>query len=268
MTCMEDRVVPGEADPQPAAARDASISKRRLLLKRRVFQTVADKRYWSGPDEPAEAGVIANAGSKGWTTRGYLPHYDQPDTLQMVTFRLADAMPAGLRHEWHALLAIADERERRTRLEAYLDRGRGDCLLQSPAVAAGVEEVLLRFDGERYRMLAWVIMPNHVHLLFELWTLPLGRLLKAWKGTSARVINEMLHREGRVWQEDYWDRYLRDDAHFRKACHYIEWNPVKARLTPDPAAWAFSSANPRWRWSSPHRYHGGRLLNPRGQPDP
>jgi REP element-mobilizing transposase RayT len=264
----DDGSAPDETTQRrPPSITDTDISKRRLLMRQLVFETVAQKRRWSGPHEPAEAALLTDTGAKGWNTRGYLPHYDHPGTLQMVTFRLADAMPAGLRHEWYALLAISDERERRTRLEAYLDRGRGDCLLRSPAAAVGVEEVLLRFNGERYHMLAWIIMPNHVHVLFELWTLLLGRLLKAWKGTSARLINQVLRREGTVWQEDYWDRYLRDEAHFRKACHYIEWNPVKARLAPDPAAWSFSSANPRWRWTSPNRYHGGRLINPRGEPE-
>jgi REP element-mobilizing transposase RayT len=223
---------------------------------------VAQKRYWAGPREPAEAAVEQALGSKGWTTRGYLPHYDQPGTIQMVTFRLADAMPASRRHEWEPMFTIKDEREQRTQLEAYLDRGHGECVLRQPAVAAAVEEVFLRFDGQRYRMTAWVVMPNHVHLLFELWELPLDRLLKAWKGTSANAANRVLGRTGTLWQEDYWDRYMRDEEHFRKAKHYIEWNPVKAHLVPQPDLWPFSSAHPKWQWSAQDRYASGHLLNP------
>jgi len=178
----------------------------------------------------------------------------------MVTFRLADAMPAARRHEWEALFAIQDEREQRTKLEAYIDRGHGECVLKNPRVAAAVEEVFLRFDGQRYRMTAWVVMPNHVHVLFELWEMPLGQLLKAWKGTSANAANRVLARTGQFWQEEYWDRYMRDEEHFNKAKHYIEWNPVKAGLLKQPQDWPFSSANPKWPWSGADCYAGGHLV--------
>ena len=232
-----------------------------------MYQTVARKRAWEGPREPAEAAAEATIGSKGWHTRGYLPHYDKPGTIQMVTFRLADAMPASQRHEWEGLWAIGDERERRTKLEAYLDQGRGECRLRDSRVAAAVETVFLRFEGQRYRMIAWVIMPNHAHLLFELWNMPMGELLKAWKGTSANAANRVLSRRGTFWQEEYWDRYMRDEEHLRKAKHYIEWNPVKAGLVRTPEAWAFSSANPQWRWSAGDKDGRGHLINMPSPPE-
>jgi hypothetical protein len=92
-------------------------------MNRRVYETIARKRACEGPLEPGEADLERQLASKGWHTRGYLPHYDKPGTLQMLTFRLADAMPTGRRHEWEALRRIEDERERRTKLEAYLDLG-------------------------------------------------------------------------------------------------------------------------------------------------
>ena len=92
-------------------------------MNRRIYETVARKRACEGPQAPAEAAVERAIGSKGWHTRGYLPHYDKPGLMEMVTFRLADAMPASRRHEWEVLFQIKDEREKRTRLEAYLDRG-------------------------------------------------------------------------------------------------------------------------------------------------
>jgi REP element-mobilizing transposase RayT len=230
-------------------------------MNRRVYETVARKRACEGPLEPAAAAVEREIGSKGWHTRGYLPHYDQPGTMQMLTFRLADAMPASRRHEWEFLLRIEDEREKRTRLEAYLDLGAGECVLKNPRAAAAVEEVIQRFDGQRYRLAAWVVMPNHFHALVELWTLTLGELLKAWKGVSACKINRVLGRSGPLWQEDYWDRYIRDEAHFGKAQRYIESNPVKAGLVPQAAAWPWSSANPKWRWSAPNRFRSAHLLH-------
>jgi len=230
--------------------------------QRSVYELVREKRRWAGPRESDESAAEQAMGSKGWHTRGYLPHYDNPGTIQLVTFRLADAMPASLRHEWQAIFKIKDERTQRTRLEEYIDRGHGECLLKHAAVATAVEEVFLRFDGERYRMAAWVVMPNHVHLLFELWQVPLGRLLQAWKGASANAANRVLGRQGRFWQAGYWDRYMRDEAHFRKAQRYIEANPVKARLARTLEDWPWSSAHPKWQWNQADRYQGGRLLNP------
>ena len=106
-------------------------------MKRSVFQLIRGKRASEAPREPDEATHETNIVSKGWYSRGYLPHYDKPGTIQLITFRLADAMPASLRHEWEHLLAIEDEREQRTKLEAYLDQGRGDCLLRGDCAAAG-----------------------------------------------------------------------------------------------------------------------------------
>lgn len=226
-----------------------------LRMNRRVYQTIRDKRAWQEPPETAEAAADTALGSKGWYTRGYLPHYDKPGTIQMITFRLADAMPASRRHEWEALFAIPDEREQRTKLEAYLDQGHGQCVLRDPRAAASVEAVLRHSEGRHYRLAAWVVMPNHVHVLFEMRDLPMGQILKAWKGTCSNAINKLLGRAGTLWQREYWDRLMRDEAHFRKAQHTIEWNPVKAGLVKWPQDWPFSSANPKWQWSGLDRYH-------------
>jgi putative transposase len=222
----------------------------------RAYQLVRDKRAWQEPPEPADVSL----GFKGWTTRGYLPHFDKPGTLQMLTFRLHDAMPASRQREWEELLAIESQRDQRTKIEAYLDKGHGSCVLRNPRAAAAVEEVLLHSDGRHYRLAAWVVMPNHVHVLVELWDLPLGPLLRAWKGASANAVNKLLARNGTLWQREYWDRYVRDEDHFRKAQHYIEWNAVKAGLVKTPPDWPFGSANPKWRWTGADRYRSVHLV--------
>ena len=81
----------------------------------------------------------AKLGFRGWHSRGYLPHFDVPGVRQMITYRLADAMPASRRQEWEALLAIEDERERCIEIEAYLDAGHGECHLRRPEIAAVVQ---------------------------------------------------------------------------------------------------------------------------------
>ena len=203
-----------------------------------VFETIREKRRWH---TPPDSGAF-ELGFRGWHSRGYLPHFDMPGLVQFINYRLDDAMPSYLCHEWAALLEIDDELKRRTRIEEYLDRGRGGCLLRDERAAAAVEENWLHFDGQRYRLLAWVVMPNHVHLLVEIWQTPQSQLIKDWKGFSARHVNRLLCRRGKLWQDDYWDRYIRDEAHYLKTVHYIETNPVKARLVKSPEQWPFTSA--------------------------
>lgn len=211
-------------------------------MKRGVRQIVADKRAWQEPLAEAEATREREVGSLGWHTRGYLPHFDKPGLVQMITYRLADAMPAQLRAEWEVLLAREDLTERRRELEDYLDRGHGECWLRHPKIAKVVADSLRHFDGCRYRLLSWVIMPNHVHTLVELTTTPMNAVVKSWKGYTATVCNRLLGREGRFWQPEYWDRYIRDSIHLRRSRRYIEFNPVKARLARSPEDWPFGSA--------------------------
>ncbi|MFO7696343.1 MAG: hypothetical protein R6X16_04210 [Anaerolineae bacterium] len=91
---------------------------------------------------------------KGLHSRGYLPHWDVPNVIQSITFRLADSLPANheLRRE---LESVPDTpQDRLQRLESLLDAGRGSCALGDPWAARIVEDALLHFDGERYRLLA------------------------------------------------------------------------------------------------------------------
>ena len=160
----------------------------------------------------------------------------------MITYRLRDAMPASRRHEWEALLALENEREKRIKIEAYLDSGRGECWLRRPEIAALVQENLLHFDGSRYRLLAWVVMPNHVHTLIETSQTPLADILNGWKSYTGKAANRLLKRTANFWQAEYFDRFIRDEEHFRKAVHYIENNPVKAGLVNLPEEWIFGSS--------------------------
>lgn len=187
-------------------------------------------------------------GFRGWHQRGYLPHFDAPRVTQMVTFLLADSFPVSRRAEWEPILCEADGSAKRRRLEDWLDRGHGPCWLRHPEAAEAVERVLLEADGGDFQLQAWVIMPNHVHLVVDVWEMPLSKLVGVWKGKSARVANLLLGRVGRLWQEDYFDTLIRDEKHLKKAVRYTEQNPVKAKLVKDPRAW------PRaWPWSSAGR---------------
>ena len=187
----------------------------------------------------------------GWRSRGYLPHFEGGERAQFITFRLHDSLPQAVLDRWRRELARADEALLRRRIEAYLDRGYGDAHLGEPRVAAMAQAALLHFDGTRYRLAAWVVMPNHVHLLAA----PcrghtLAALMHALKSYTAHEANKLLRRAGALWQEEYFDRYIRDADHYAKTITYIESNPVKAGLCRTPADWPYSSAYLRLKKSS------------------
>ncbi len=139
----------------------------------------------------------------------------------------------------------APGRERRCRLEEYLDRGLGECWLRQPAVAKLAEAALRFFDGQRYHLQAWVVMPNHVHLLVDVWETPLAELVKSWKSFVAREANKQLGRTGEFWEREYLDTVIEDEQHRQTAVRYIENNPTKAKLVLDSKAWLWSSARYR-----------------------
>ena len=176
-----------------------------------------------------ESGEIRKHGSK-------LPHWQQGEVMQFVTFRLGDSMPANKLRQWKEELAIwrahfpkpwtpkqeMDYHQRFTwKLEHWLDEGSGSCLLGDSSNRKNVEDVLMHFQGERVEHHAWVIMPNHLHLIFTP-LVPLEMLIKAWKGTSARRIGQ-----GSIWQKNYRDTLIRDGGHFANAVRYIRRNPAK-----------------------------------------
>jgi len=192
---------------------------------------------------PGGAGLrpASRSEPKGWYSRGYLPHFDVPDLIQAVTFRLADSLPKSALDRLDA--NGIDAAGRRDLIEATIDCGLGECLLGAEQNAQIVQRSLLHFDGERYRLLAWVVMPNHLHVLLETFPrFPLADVIRSWKTFTARGINLLRGRQGAVWQPDYFDRYIRDQAHFEAAVRYIEQNPVKAGLVGSPAQWPFGSA--------------------------
>jgi len=190
---------------------------------------------------------LARTSPLGWYSRGYQPHLNAPGLVQSVTTHLADSMPRATLRRLMAETAH-DDIARRRNLEELLDAGHGACWLRNPDVGALVEETLLAGDGERYRLLAWVVMPNHIHVLIETRTaIALAEVVKAWKGQTARAANALIGRSGSFWERDYFDRFIRDDAHLAAVVRYIERNPVKAGLAARAEDWPFGSARLRGR---------------------
>jgi REP element-mobilizing transposase RayT len=177
---------------------------------------------------------------KGWHSRGYLPHFDSQDVVQFLTFRLADSLPKA------ALTRIAAAAQPESLRDEMLDRGWGACWLRREEIARLVEEAFLAFDGVRYRLHAWTIMPNHVHVLISsVAGFPIGTVVSSWKRFTARQANVRLGRAGAFWQDDYWDRFIRNDEHFAATVSYIDANPVKAALVEAAQLWPWSSARLR-----------------------
>ena len=149
-------------------------------------------------------------------------------------------MPASRRGEWEHLLKIEDDRKKRTMLEEYLDRGIGECFLHDPRVAGIAEAAMLQFHYKRYELLAWCVMPNHIHDLVHVWDWPLWKMVQNWK---VRVENQ--RRKLFLMQREYWDTFMRVEAQEKTAIRYIENNPVKAKLCQCSGDWPFSSARCR-----------------------
>ena len=85
-------------------------------------------------------------------------------------------------------------------------------------------------------------MPNHIHVLVQIWQIPLAKLLHRWEGFIARESNKLLRRDGLFWQREYWDTYMRSDEQSAKAIRYTEQNPVKAGLVKQARDWLWSGA--------------------------
>lgn len=186
-------------------------------------------------------------GPRGWHSRGYLPHFDGGWTAQFITFNLADAVPKRLLNQWKMELPRKRSKEEHAELfrkiERGLDRGFGECFLRRPDIAAIVEETLRLFHGKKYSLLHWVIMPNHVHLIIvPKSNVSLSSIMHSLKSFTAKEANRMLGRRGKFWNNDYFDRCIRNEAHFIRTVKYIEMNPVKARLCSSPEDWPFGSA--------------------------
>jgi putative DNA methylase len=182
-----------------------------------------------------------------WRSRGYLPHWEAGEVAQSITFRLADSLPTvALEELEQRLRALPNDEasaERRMQFERALDKGHGETWLSDGRIAELVEGAFLHFDGDRYRLHAWVVMPNHVHVVVTpigKWTL--ASIAHSWKSFTATAANRLLNREGAFWAREYFDRAIRDDAHYANAVRYVERNPVKALLCERADQWRFSSA--------------------------
>lgn len=169
---------------------------------------------------------------------GIPPHRQEEEAIRFVTFRLEDAIPANQLRQRKEEVAIwrthhpkpwtaeqENEYHRRFtwKLESWLDEGAGSCLMSIPARRKIMEDLLMDFQGDLIEHHAWIIMPNHVHLICTPF-IAMENLIKIWKDTSAHRIGR-----GNIWQENFRNTPIPDATHFANAVHYLRRNPTKLR---------------------------------------
>ena len=190
--------------------------------------------------------------------RRNLPHWHPQGKIIFLTWRLYGSLPKA----YPGGIAISDcARDKRTGkragapsqdwdksfrfADAELDRAaRGPLWLVDPEIADYAEYAILRgAELRRFELSAYVIMPNHVHVLLEP-RVPLARITNGIKGAAARDANATLGRTGKpFWQDESFDHWIRNAAEFERLRRYIEWNPVSAKLVAKPEDWKWSSAS-------------------------
>jgi len=144
----------------------------------------------------------------GWRSRGYLPHYDGGEIPQFITFRLGDSLPQTVLDKWRIELqketGIDIDAALRRRIEAYLDQGYGTCYLKDERVAMMVQNSLLFHDRQRYRLSAWVVMPNHLHFLVTPCAgVELSDIQHSLKSYTAHEANKILGRSGQFYRSKH-----------------------------------------------------------------
>ena len=176
---------------------------------------------------------------QGIHNHGYLPQLKAEGGIYFVTFRLADSLPQSALDE----LERSAPETRSKQIETYLDAGLGECGLRKPDIARMVVQALKQFEGERYVLHDWVVMPNHVHLVIEpRGTHALSDILHNLKSYSATEANRCLGRHGAFWQHESYDRLIRGQAEFDRCVQYVRQNPVRASLAETPEQYAYGCA--------------------------
>jgi 1-hydroxy-2-methyl-2-(E)-butenyl 4-diphosphate synthase len=203
-------------------------------------------------------------------TSSFLPHWRVPGTTYAVSFRLHNSLPASVREAYleerkiltkrlddqiqtnglqkitPAVLALRSEISNlhQTIVDAALDEGLGDCHLQKAQIAELVVDAMRHFDGTRYVLVAWSVMPNHVHAVVT----PaagenLEKILHSWKSFTAKRANEILGNSGEFWQEEYFDHVVRDGEDLKNQVRYVLKNPERGRAS---AEWTGSRYGVTW----------------------
>jgi putative transposase len=207
--------------------------------------------------------------------RRRLPHWDCPGATYFVTTCLEGSIPAeGLLHlgryrqrlERRPCPAGLSQRQWQdqkwkfvfAQTDRWLDQRPGVRHFDDARLAQEVENSLYHFAGVRYDLLAYVVMPSHLHWVFrplETWVESLGpdanvrppreRIMHSLKRHTGLACNRLLGREGPFWQDESYDHCVFDTDELERILRYIDDNPVRAGLAASAERWLFSSAHAR-----------------------
>lgn len=186
----------------------------------------------------------------------HLPHWVTDSAIYHVSFHLADSVPLAQQRRWlnerqdllaraHTAVCPLDKEELMRlqylfsdKVEEYLDAGYGSCILKNAEVANVVQQSLLLFNRNRYQLHAWCIMPNHVHVIFQVLNgLDVSKIVHGWKSYTAHRINKLLNRLGRLWHVDSYNHIIRSREEYFVQIRYVWKNPEKMGAK----TWS-------WRW--------------------
>ena len=250
------------ARPSPAA------SSRTVPVRESETRGQPSKDSGGGTPSELAAGTAAlqeppNPLLSGFHFRGGLPHLKKEGGTYFVTFRQAGTRPKEvlyrLKQERDIILQQATAAKRpltwheqdelirwySDRVDKYLDAGHGVCYLRESGLAGLVAGAIAFFEGQRYELHAWVVMPNHAHVI--VWPMPghtLSGILHSWKSFTSHEINKRLSQKVvPFWQNESYEHLIRDDDELHRCCQYTLMNPVNARLCARAEHWQWSSAH-------------------------
>jgi len=155
-----------------------------------------------------------------------LPHINLKEHYQFVTFRTKESTDIYLKKLYGS---GEPEKVKQYKVDAYLDTSDQGAYLNDKIVSE-IQKYFLNYDGKIYKLVALVVMPNHIHILFKQKD-ELKNIMRILKGGSAHIVNKLLDRKGQVWTSDYFDKLIRDESHFSVVYEYIKYNALKAELT-------------------------------------
>ena len=158
----------------------------------------------------------------------HLHHIDSPNHYQFVTFRTYDSVDLYLKK---ILSNSLPQNKKQQEADNYLDQSNNGAYLNY-RILNFLYEFFRKKDNELYKLMAFCIMPNHVHLLIKpLLELPV--MMKNIKGSSAFQINKLLRKKGIFWANEYFDKLIRDEKHYNVVYNYIKNNPRNIILAKD-----------------------------------
>ncbi|MBO9368155.1 MAG: transposase [Chloroflexi bacterium] len=201
--------------------------------------------------------------------RRHLPHFQPPGAILFVTFRLYNSLPSdvierliqesealersfvSMEPSQHLPHILEAKKKMFAKWDAVLDQLRpGPRWLENDEIAQIVADALHYLDGKKYELIAYCIMPNHVHVVFKPliktqdeqgeYYYPVYEIMRSLKGFTAWKINRILNQKGAFWQEESYDHVVRDESELQRIVEYVLMNPVKAGLVESPEMWKWS----------------------------